>query len=282
MRRGFALAATTLLALLLFPSCSERRSDGFRPPPTADPWGAWETNWSPLQAVSGAWRVSFRYADGKKVPLLANMVVERLERSFIELRSDRGMEAIVVLKPDTINLVNQRDRYYLEEANTPENSDRVVGLYLPPREVAAVLNGRGIETGSYDQLYKDPSEEGGIFVSGFHAAADLRLEAYIDAFGRLRSVRFTDVNSDRPVVAARYFSFRLDRKTGIVWPGVIEIDLLRHGEQVTFRASDVDINPTGLDFKFIFTTRAHRRRLRLEDVPPGPPLLYNSAKEYVK
>ena len=280
MKRAAALLAV-ILALIAV-SCAERRPEGYRPPRAADPWIAWQENWSGLETVSGAWRVTFRYSDGKKVPLRADMVVERLQRSRIDLSSDRGAEAIVILKPEQINLVNQHDRYYLDEANTPENADRMVGLYLPPDEMSALLSGRGIELESYEQLYVDPSEEGGVFISGFHAGAELRLEAYVDPHGRLRSLRFNDTARSEPVIAARFLDYNLDRRSGIVWPGMIEIDLLRHGESVTFKASDVDINPMGLDLKFIFTTRAHRDRLSLSDVPPGPPLLYRSAKEYVQ
>jgi hypothetical protein len=145
-----------------------------------------------------------------------------------------------------------------------------------------LLSGRGIEPESYDQLFKDPAEGGGLMISAFHAGADLRLNAYIDSYGRLRSVRFVDSLTDRPVISASYLGFRLDRRTGLVWPGVIEVELLSHGESVRFSAYDVDHNPEGLDLKYIFTTHAHRNRLRLADVPPGPPLLYSSAKEYVQ
>ncbi len=282
MKRILSLAIVVVFALGLTTSCAERRPEGYRPLITGDPWAAYEANWSEFGLISGAYRVLFQYSDGQRVKLTANMVVEKGDRSRIDLSSDRGAEAIVILKPEIINLVNQRDRYYLDEANTPENADRMVGLYLPPAEVSALLSGIGIQPGSYSQLYTDPADGGGLLVSGFHASADLRLNAYVDAYGRLRSLRFVDSVTDEPVVAARYLGFRLDRRTGVVWPGIVEIDLQRHGESVRFTASDVDLNPEGLDLKFIFTTRAHRDRVRLDDVPPGPPLLYRSAKEYVK
>jgi hypothetical protein len=265
MKARLPLLLTTIALIFLLDACAARRPDGYRPPPAQDPWAAWEANWSGFNLVSGAY-----------------MVIERGERSRIDLSSDRGAEAIVILKPGTINLVNQRERYYLDEEDTPANADRIVGLYLPPTEVAALLSGRGIEPKSYDQLYKDPAEDGGLTISAFHAGADLRLNAYIDSYGRLRSVRFVDSLTDRPVVSASYLGFRLDKRTGLVWPGVIEVELLSHGESVRFNAYDVDHNPEGLDLKFIFATHAHRNRLRLADVPPGPPLLYRSAKEYVQ
>jgi hypothetical protein len=280
IRLPFLLLLIAVFSLL--EACAEHRPDGYRPPQAQDPWAAWEANWSGFKLLSGAYRVNFRYSDGQKVSLTANMVVERGERSRIDLSSDRGAEAIVILKPEIINLVNQRDRYYLDEENTPANADRIVGLYLPPAEVTALLTGRGIEPESFDQIFKDPAEEGGLMISGYHSRANLRFNAYIDAFGRLRSIRFTDSLTDQPVVAASYLGFRLDKRTAIVWPGVIEVELLSHGEFVRFSASDVDINPEGLDLKYIYTTHAHRNRLRLEDVPPGPPLLYSSAKEYVQ
>jgi len=282
MKRVLFLATVAVIALGLFTSCAERRPEGYRPPMAKDPWAAYEANWSGFSLISGAYRVRFQYSDGQAVKLTANMVVERGDRTRIDLSSDRGAEAIVILKPEIINLVNLRDRYYLDEANTSENADRMVGLYLPPTEVSALLSGIGIRPESYDQLFTDPADGGGMMVSGFHASADLRLNAYVDAYGRLRSLRFVDSITDEPVIAARYLGFRLDGRTGAVWPGIVEIDLLRHGESVRFTASDVDLNPDGLDLKFIFTTRAHRDRLRLDDVPPGPPLLYRSAKEYVR
>ena len=276
------LAAAAAALALAATSCPPRRTDGYRPPPAADPVAAFAANWAPLEVMSGAYRARFRYADGKRVPLTANVVVERGARLRVDLSSDRGSEAIVIIVPELINLVNLRDRYHVREENTPYNAGRMIGIYLPPEEVAAILSGRGFEPGRFSQVYAEPADGGGASLRAYHAGEALRVDAYVDAYGRLRSARYIDGRSDEPIVAVSYRGFRLDGESGIVWPGTTEIELALSGEQITLSALRVDVNPTGLDLDFIFLPRERGSRLRLDDVPPGPPLLYRSAREYVQ
>ena len=280
---GNLLLAFTAAALALATtSCPPRRTDGYRPPLAGDPVAAFADNWEPLEAMSGAYRARFRYADGKRVPLTANMVVERDARVRVDLSSDRGSEAIVIIGPELINLVNLRDRYHVREENNPYNAGRMIGIYLPPEEVAAILSGRGIEAERFSQIYADPADGGGVYLRAYHADEALRAAAYVDAYGRMRSARYIDSRSEEQIVSVSYSGFRLDGDTGIVWPGTIEIELEHSGEQITLSAYRVDVNPTGLDLDFIFLPRERGSRLWLDDVPPGPPLLYRSAREYVQ
>ena len=263
-------------------NCAARRPDGYRPPPTEDPFSAFTANWAPLETVSGSYGLRFRYADGKKVSLTANMVVGLHARTRIDLSSDRGAEAILILTPELLNMVNLHDKYYVREENNREHADILVGLYLSAEEVAALMSGKGINPERFSQVYADPADGGGVYLRAFHASDNIRVVAYVDEFGRMRNARFLDAATDEPIVAARYLGFRLNGRTGIVWPTVVEIDLLRHGESVRLRAYDVDLNPSQIDVDYVFTPRSRGKRLLLEDVPPGPPLIYRSAKDYVE
>ena len=282
--KSFFQAMTITALVLVSTACPPREPLGYQPPPAADQIGAFEANWRGLEVISGSFRTTFRYSDGQKVTLTANLVVDGRERSFVELSSDRGMEALVVVNASVINLVHIRDRYHVREENNRENAGRLIGLYLPPQEVAAVLAGRGLLLERFEQMYSEPDEDGRLQLSGYHATENLRASALIDGYGRLLSIRYIDTTSDEAIVEARYLGFRLDKATGLVWPSRIEVDLLRTGDGIVMRAADVDLNNKELDLNYIFTPRETRRgsRLRLEDVPPGPPLLYRSAKEYVR
>jgi hypothetical protein len=282
--RACAAALASALLVLLLSGCPPKQPLGYSPPPADDPLAAFKANWAKFKLVSGQYKVAFRYSDGQKVTLRADMIVENGDRSRVDLSSDRGSEAVVIISPDFINLLNQRERYYVREENTPENAGRLVGLYLPPREVAAVLSGRGLDSNGFTQLYREPDGDGGVRLLGFHEKESLRVTARIDAGGRLLSARYTQADTDEPIVDIRYLAFRLDGAGGLVWPTHLEIDLLRSGDKIILRAGDVDINPVKPDLDFLLSPRqlGSGERLRLEDVPPGPPLLYRSAKEYVR
>jgi hypothetical protein len=282
--RACAAFSAAAVMVLLLTGCPPKEPLGYSPPRAEDPLAAFEANWAKLRLVSGEYKVNFRYSDGQKVSLRADMIVENGNRLRIDLSSDRGNEAVVIISPDIINPLNLRERYYVREDNTPENAGRLVGLYLPPREVAAVLSGRGLDTKDFAQLYREPDGKGGLRLLGFHEKESLRVTAAIDAYGRLLSARYTQADTDEPIVDIRYLAFRLDGASGLVRPTRLEIDLLRSGDRIVLRAGDVDINPDKPDLDFLLSPRALGRgdRLRLEDVPPGPPLLYRSAKEYVQ
>lgn len=282
MRRAPAFACLAAAAMGLA-SCSARAPEGYRPPQAADPLAAFQANWAALKHISGDFNLTFRYSDGRKAKLTANIVAERGPRSRVDLNSERGLEAMVIVGADVINLVNPQDRYYMREDNTPENSDRMIGLYLPPEAVTAVLCGAGFNPDDYSQVYPREAEGGGLYVSAFHEEHGIRAEASIDAFGRLRSIRFFAASDESPLVYVNYLDFKRERRLGLVWPARIEIELQRHGEHISLRADEVDFNSEQIDLDFVLTPRATRGgHLRLDEVPPGAPVLYRSVKDYVR
>lgn len=284
LARLFSVISAFFILVVLC-ACPPREPLGYKPPPVDDPVKAFENNWDKFKLTSGQYKLTFRYSDGQRVSLRADMVVDPDERCRVDLSSDRGLEAYIILNSTIINLINWRERYYVREDNTPENSGRLVGLYLPANEVTALLGGRGIKPKRFSQVYREPVEGGGIRLLAFHESEGIRMSALLDNSGRLLSARYVEADTEEPLVEVQYSGFRLHGATGLVWPTRFVIDLMKTGDRITFRARDVDINPARDDLDFVFAPRRPGRgkQLRLEDVPPGgPPLLYSSVKEYVK
>lgn len=276
---------TVLISLLLiFCGCIKRPGDGYRPPAADDPLNAFRSNWEHAEVVSGVYKVIFTYENGDRVSLNADMVIEPRLRARVDLIYNGTTKfAIVTLTPEFINLLNIRERYFIREVTSPENAGKMIGIYLPPQEVSALLCGEGFIP-DREQVYTDPDGEGGISLRLFHSSEDFRAIGRIDRFGRLRSIRYINAITEELLIVATYREFRLDRRSGLVWPGRIEIYLPKSGEKILFLEKGVDINEPDVQSRFetIFAKLERGDRIRLENIPPGPPLLYRSVKEYAE
>jgi hypothetical protein len=266
-------------------SCIPRTTDGYKPPLASDGLKAHEANWQNASLVSGLYRVTFTYDDGKRIRLNCNMAVEPESRARVDLSSDRGAEAVVTLTPEFINLLNHREKYYIREKATPYNAGRMVGLELPVQEAAALLCGEGFATERFDHLLRTTTEEGGTDLSMYHKTEALKALAYIDPFGRLRHISYLDSVTEEIILRVNYGDFRVEKSSGFYWPGKLVISILRRHEQIELIARDVDINNERvmerLD-KSVFVRLARGTRLDLEAIPPGDPVLYRNLKVYVE
>ena len=274
-----------LNAIILLAGCARKPNDGFRPPLAENPLEFHYDNWSRAKLLSGFYRTTFEYSDGDKLSLKAEVVVEPDARSYIKLISDRGTEAMVTITPEFVNLLNNRDKYYINEPTTAEVAERMVGLHLPSQEAACLLAGSGFDQERMEHIYADPAADGGVALRMFHATEDIRATGRIDEFGRLRSITYYDATTDEALISADYLSFRHEGQAGLVWPGIVEIYLPRRNEHITLRATDVDINNDyvlGRADKFVFARLVRGTRLHLEDIPPGAPLLYRDLKVYIQ
>jgi hypothetical protein len=279
------MLALTLVVLLAAACATKQPGDGYRPPATRDGLAALAQNWDRVSLYWGFRGVTFEYSDGESVSLDAEIFVQPLLRSRYDLISSRGNEAVVTVTPDFINLLNHRERYFLRETTTPENAEQLVGLFLPAQELAAILSGRGFDPARFAQVYADPDDTGGSFLRLFHASEPIVASGWIDPYGRLRSIIYRESDSDAPIVRVSYDDFHRDSDSGLVWPGHVVIELMRRGERITLDGGRISINDPAmmqnLDSR-IFARLERGQRVYLQDVPPGPPLLYRSVKEYVR
>ena len=278
------LSICGLLILLFVSGCTRKPSDGYRPPIAEDGIKAQQENWRNVRIFSGRYRITFRYSDGDKISLRGDMVIEPNNRTRVDLSSDRGNEAVVTITPEFTNLLNYREKYFIREPTTASTAERMVGIYLPAQETASLISGQGFGQERFEQVFTDAGEDGATNIRLFHNDQSLRAEGEIDPFGRLRSIRYYDAVSEEMIIDADYLEFRLDSKTGLVWPTLIIIALPKRGEQITIKAADVDI-----DSEFALKRRSHTfarlesgTRLFLDQIPPGDPLLYRNLKVYVE
>jgi hypothetical protein len=282
LRRALLILITA--AGFLTASCARKPPDGFRPPLADDPLQAQIDNWRRAHILSGAYGVAFSYADGDTVRLRADLLDEPGERARVDLSSDRGAEAVVTITPEFINLLNHREKYWIRETSSASINERMVGLPLPAQEAAALLAGMGFDPERFEHIYTDADAEGGVRLRLYHATAPLTGTGSIDAFGRLRSIAYSDSGSEQVVIAVQYLDFRHDADSGLIWPGRVEIDLPLRGESISLSARDVDIDNERVmsRLKRLFARLETGSRIHIEQVPPGAPLLYRNLKVYVE
>ena len=277
----------TVLSLLLicitsFTACMKSVSDGFRPPLAANPQEAFENNWKPVNLVSGAYDARFVDRNGEDFNLRADLLIEPGIRSRYELSYGGTPVALVIITKNFVDLINRREKYYVLEDNTPETSDRLIGMKLPAEDIANILSGKGYSPERFEQIYPSKSETGAVSLKMFHKTAPLVAEAVIDEFGRLRSILYRDADTEAAILKAEYWEFRHNGSLNTTWPKRLVIKLIERGDQIILDGQKIDINRKDryrrMDFLFAKTELGSH--IRLQDVPEGAPLLYRNLKNY--
>lgn len=283
MNKNGVLVLTGFLLLYLITGCSHKPVDGFRPPLSKNPLETQQNNWNAAKLLSGFYKVTFQYSNGEKITLKGDTVIEPDARTRMGLVSDFQEEAVVTITPEFINLLNHREKYFIREQTSISIAEQMIGLYLPAQEAASVLCGKGFNRERFEQIYSNDLEGGSKSIQLFHAQESLKTEAVIDQFGRLRLVKYIDTTKDVEVINARYLEFRHDSKSGLIWPTYIVINLPQRGERITMIATNITINNEYVlgRLEYTFARLERGKRLYLENIPPGEPLLYRNLKNYV-
>lgn len=285
MKRAFLLFPVAVFLIVVVSGCPTKKPGrGYQPALTSDPYKAQTENWDKAQLFSGAYSARFTYSNGKKIRLRADMVIQPVLQSVYDLSYNANAVAIVTITPDFINLLNHREKYYVRAATTVENAEKLVGIYLPSQEVACMLSGRGFDPERFENIFPGDAEGGGIVLSMYHKIESLRAEAHIDEFGRLLTIIFFEAGENNPFIRAKYNGFRHDEKHDLIWPTVLDIELLDRNEKIHLKAIDVDINSERQMERLnsIFARRVRGNKIDLDKVPPGPPLLYRNLKVYAE
>lgn len=275
-----------LLSMLLFLACStacmKSISDGFKPPLAANPQEAFTRNWEPVTLVSGRYDARFVDKNGEDFNLRADLLIEPGVRSRYELSYGGTPVALVIITKEFVDLINRREKYYVLEDNTPETSDRLVGLKLPAEDIANILSGKGFSLERFDQIYPTTSPGGDASLKMFHKTAPLIAEAVVDRFGRLRSILYKNAETEAPLLKAEYWEFRHNGSLNTTWPKRLVISLIERGDQIILDGQDIDINRKDRFSRLDALFRKHLSgsHIRLEDVPEGAPLLYRNLKNY--
>lgn len=281
MKKALGITALLLMALS---GCSRAPQTGFEPPLASDPYQAYQENWQNLELFSGAFEAEYTFSDGDSQRVRADTLIQPGRRSIIDLTYQTTSVAHIMITEEFITLLNHRERYFIREPSTTTTARRMVGIPLLSEEIAALFSGRGFIPERYSQILPTQNEDGSVELELWHSTADLRVEAHIDQFGRLRHLDFINTTTERTFVHAEFLEFRKDSATGIVWPNLLHISLLDRGESLRLSGISVDINNRrlmrGIDRKFV--KRERGPRIALDDIPPGPPVLYRNLKVYAE
>jgi hypothetical protein len=276
-----------LLLALIVSGCGPMKSLEFEPLVQGDPLQAHIDNWKKIVTVSGAYTVRFTDSAGKSSSVLGNIVIVTGEKCSIELASDRGNEALIVLSPEQLNLVNHRENYYLLEKNSVSNSERMVGMYLPSQELAAVLSGSGFVPDRTVNFHQEVLEQGGLKFDFYHLDQQLRASGKVDSLGRLRTISYFDTVHDETILRAEYNNYFSGTTTGEYLPGKVAIYLPQRREGILLTSRER--NKLSINAKFvldnmerIFSSKEIGTRIDLEDIPAGPPILYRNLRQYVE